>query len=169
MAFTAEQHREHREWRAAQGLCVRCGKRAAGDDRRVCEPCVARGVQRKRERVEKWRAAGLCFRCGEAPLTGLKMCEACLEQQRTTRPSRATAGKRVRVDREPFPKRPVRRRGAGKGYGSPPELRTPEGGSERALKPVYDGRGRIIGYSVWHGGPGLSTANGSSLKMNGRR
>ena len=174
MAFTAEQQRDRRAWRAAQGLCVTCGRSNAPAGRRTCRACQQRSVDRKRERVERWRAAGLCIRCGgkDGILPGSAACETCLEDQRARnaqRPSRAKSVILSGDETKDYPARPVKRRKPRKGHTPGPPPAAAQGGAERAERPVYDGRGRLLGYSVWHGGPGISTANGSSLKMNERR
>lgn len=56
--------RARRQERANRGVCVRCGKNAAQENRAWCASCTKRETAVTMERRRKRQALGLCIKCG---------------------------------------------------------------------------------------------------------
>lgn len=81
-----EAQKAKREKRAANGLCVRCG-RIAPTGRRVCQLCVGHTNKNLRKRRisdgMNWPRGsnGICWTCNKEPvLEGKKLCQSCYDK-----------------------------------------------------------------------------------------
>lgn len=64
--------------RAADGLCVQCGKAPKGEKHKLCDPCRKKNRERVAGVRKSRRDAGLCERCGLRPKIGnVRQCETC--------------------------------------------------------------------------------------------
>ena len=88
-----EQQREYckkiREERKANGICIECGKRPAGETQR-CKLCQYKINKRKREKhrdnggmtYEERIDPQKCYFCGAPAIEGRKTCAKCYERER---------------------------------------------------------------------------------------
>lgn len=86
---TEEQKKKNRErakirWnkRKEQGLCAKCGKYKAVNDRVFCRNCLDRHSElerQHREEPKRYMEKGLC-RCGKPRIPGTKLCADCYKQ-----------------------------------------------------------------------------------------
>ena len=73
-------YRNFQQQRLAQGLCLRCGKRAHRPNRQQCAPCAKRKRVSAEDRRRERRARGLCMHCGVNPTTRSR-CDECAERR----------------------------------------------------------------------------------------
>lgn len=69
-----KRYAKHRE----AGICVRCGKAPAAENRALCPECLIYMREYERKRNEKLRAQHVCVRCG-AETDGRSQCDGCRE------------------------------------------------------------------------------------------
>lgn len=67
--------------RKKKGLCVKCGKRKAEENRACCRICLDRHATKERERrpPKRYAERGLC-RCGKPFMKGQRLCPECYQK-----------------------------------------------------------------------------------------
>ena len=96
-----QAHAEWRERLAAEGLCIYCGRRKAGEGRRVCRTCSTAQYLKKREKLiangMNWPrgANGYCWLCNKRKaIEGKRLCPTCYEKRmRNLTPEAAARGR----------------------------------------------------------------------------
>lgn len=81
MAFTAKQHREHRDKCRVDGVCTRCRVEDALEGHTYCDGCLSATKAHRRA----YRASGeRCERCSRKLIgvdAGMGYCASCLERR----------------------------------------------------------------------------------------
>ena len=82
MAFTAQQHKEHRAHLKDKGLCVRC-HRAETQGKAICSECQKHNAEYTNRRRETGLYCHDCLRKLDdfSVMSGLKSCSSCLERE----------------------------------------------------------------------------------------
>lgn len=81
-------HKRWQEKKAAEGLCIYCGKRKAGEGRRICKLCGKKQYERRREKAVRggmnWPrgANGYCWLCNKRKaIEGKRLCQTCYDRR----------------------------------------------------------------------------------------
>ena len=139
---SADSERGERAWRAALGICTRCGKHPAMSGRKSCEPCLEKRRKADRQKYAAGKALGLKYG-GADPEVRKRAARARTRRRRT---ARLEAGLCVRCGARPpvegrvscQPCREKRHAAERRKYAA----RSAAGLCTRCGGPVHDGRSR---------------------------
>ena len=83
-----EAHKRWSEQKADEGLCIYCGKRPAGEGRRICKLCGQKQAAKKHEKAVQdgmnWPrgANGFCWLCNKRKaIEGKRLCQQCYDRR----------------------------------------------------------------------------------------